>query len=102
MHADGGKLAYLTKGSAVLPHDISENLMKLGSVDYRTILDKNRPTVGTPYVTENNMQIDMNIGEVVHIEHADRDSISDIQAAVEKQLNSYMKQLNSCIKKYSR
>ena len=48
------------------------------------------------------MQIDMNIGEVVHIEHADRDSISDIQAAVEKQLNSYMKQLNSCIKKYSR
>ena len=102
MHADGGKLAYLTKGSAVLPHDISENLMKIGSVDYRTILDKNRPTVGTPYVTENNMQIDMNIGEVVHIEHADRDSISDIQAAVEKQLNSYMKQLNSCIKKYSR
>lgn len=102
LHANNGRLSYLTMGSAVIPGDISSNLIELGKVDYRTILDNNRPSVSAPGMIENKMQVDMTISELIHIEHADRDSIPEINDAVKKQLDSYMKQLNSGIKKYSR
>lgn len=103
MHADGnGKLAFLSKGTSVIPSDISENLMKLGSIDPTEMLKRNTPSIGAPHIIENNMQIDMSIAEVVHIEHADRDSIPDIQNAVKNQLDSYMKALNSKMKGYTR
>lgn len=102
MHADGGKLSYLTKGTAVVPNDLTNNIMKWGEIDPVAILDRNKPSIGAPHIIENQMQIDMSIAEVVHIEHADRDSIPEIQDAVKKQLDSYMKNLNSGIKKYTR
>jgi len=102
MHAQGGKLAYLTKGSAVIPHDISENLMELGKVDPKTWMDKNRPTtVPQSFVVQNN-NFDLKFGSLINIEHADKDSIPEIQAAVQKQLDSYMKNLNAGIKRYAR
>ena len=102
MHADGGKLSYLTKGTAVIPNDLTNNIMKWGEIDPIAMLDRNKPSIGAPYIIENQMQINMDIAEVVHIEHADRDSIPEIQDAVKKQLDSYMKNLNSGIKKYTR
>lgn len=102
MHADGGKLSYLTKGTAVIPNDLTNNIMKWGEIDPVAMLDRNKPSIGAPHIIENQMQIDMSIAEVVHIEHADRDSIPEIQDAVKKQLDSYMKNLNSGIKKYTR
>jgi hypothetical protein len=102
MHAQNGRLAYLTKGSSVIPHDISENLMELGKVDPKTWLDNNRPTsVPASFVTQNN-KIDMQFGSMINIEHADKDSIPEIKAAVQKQLDSYMKNINNGIKRYSR
>lgn len=102
MHADGGKLSYLTKGSAVIPHDISENLMELGKVDPKTWMDKNRPTtVPQSFVAYNN-KIDLNFGSLINIENATKDSVPEIQDAVKKQLDSYMKTLNAGIKKYAR
>lgn len=102
MHAQGGKLTYLTKGSAVIPHDISENLIELGKVDPQMWMDKNRPnTIPANIMTQNN-HIELSVAKLIHIEHADKDSIPEIQEAVKKQLDSYMKTLNAGIKKYSR
>ena len=102
MHAQNGRLAYLTKGSSVIPHDISENLMELGKVDPKTWLDNNRPTsVPASFVTQNN-NVDLKFASMIHIEHADRDSVPEIKDAVQKQLDSYMKTINNGIKKYSR
>lgn len=102
MHAEGGRLAYLTKGSAVLPNDVSENLMKIGSVDPSIWLSKNKPNVAPTSIVTNNNVIDMSIGNLINIEHADRDSIPEIKDAVKKQLDSYMKNLNAGIKRYAR
>ena len=102
MHAQNGRLAYLTKGSSVIPHDISENLMELGKVDPKTWLDNNRPTsVPASFVTQNN-KIDLQFGTMINIERADKDSIPEIKDAVQKQLDSYMKTINNGIKRYSR
>lgn len=102
MHADGGKLAYLTKGSSVIPHDISENLMKLGSVDYRTILDNNRPEISAPYMISNNMEVNLEFGSLLHVDTVDQDTLPEVQKMVRNEFNNMMKQLNSGIKKYSR
>lgn len=102
MHTKGGKVAYLTKGTSVLPHDISENLMKLGSVDYRALLDRNKPKVGAPYVVNNDIELNLNVGEVIHVEHMDNDSLPEIQDAIQKQLDSYIKRMNNGVRKYAR
>lgn len=102
MHAQGGKLSYLTKGSSVIPHDISENLIELGKVDPKTWIDKNRPNTTPANIIAQNNNIELSVGKLIHIEHADKDSIPEIQAAVQKQLDSYMKNLNAGIKKYAR
>jgi hypothetical protein len=103
MHADGsGRLAYLSKGSAVIPHDISENLMKLGQLDPQNILDQNRPVISAPHITNNNVELNVSFGEVVHIDHVDNAAVPNLAKTVEKQIDKYMKGLNSEIRKYVR
>lgn len=96
---ENGKLTYLTKGSSVIPHDISENLMKLGQLDPSTFLEQNRPAIDlSPNVVNNNMEINMNIAEVIHIDEVTNDTIPDLTKAIEKQMDSYMSKLNNAIK----
>lgn len=103
LHAGvNGKLQYLSKGSSVIPSDITENLMELGQLDPRQVLERNMPKIGAPYIVNNNTEINMQIAEVVHIDHADSGSISDISKAVQKQMDSYMKNINSSLKRYTR
>ena len=104
MHAGkNGRVEYLTKGSSVIPHDITKNLMKLGQLDPTEVLRRSMPTMGAiPMVTNNNMEINLDIAEVVHIEHADSNSITAIENAVEAKLNSYMKTVNQSMKKFIR
>ncbi len=102
MHAQDGRLTYLTKGSAVIPNPLVDNIMEWGKIDPRTWIDKNRPnTIPANIMTQNN-HIELSVAKLIHIEHADKDSIPEIQEAVKKQLDSYMKTLNAGIKKYSR
>ena len=102
LHADGrGRLAYLTKGSSVIPADLTSKLMDL-ALDPTQTLENSRPMISAPHVVNNEINIDMSIAEVVHIDHVDRGDIPDLTKAVEKQLDKYMKQLNGQIRKYSR
>lgn len=99
LHASGGRLAYLTKGSAVIPHNISENLMKLGSMDPQEMLDRNRPQISpSKSVVNTTMEINMNIAEVVHIDSVSNDTIPDLTKAVRKEMDTYMIKLNNAIK----
>lgn len=103
LHAgDNGRLQFLSKGSAVIPSDISANLMKLGSLDPSDVLDRNRPKTGAPYIVNNNLEINLQIAEVVHIDNADNRSIPDITKAVQTQMDAYMKQINQGLKRYTR
>lgn len=103
LHAgDNGRLQYLSKGSSVIPADITDNLMKLGSLDPKDILDRNRPKIGAPYIVNNSIELNMSFGNMINIEHADKDSIPEIKDVVKAQLDSYMKNINSSLKKYTR
>lgn len=98
-----GRLAYIQKGTSIIPHDISENLMKLGQLDPSTFLDQNRPSIGVhPEIHNTEINIDMNIAEVVHVDRVDNSTLPDLTKAIEKQMNSYMSKVNSSLKRYTR
>lgn len=97
-----GRLQYISKGTAIIPHDLSENLMKLGQLDPSVLLDQNRPVIGAPHVANNNIEISMDIGEVVHIDTVTNETLPNLTKAVEKQMDKYIKDLNSQIRKYVR
>ena len=98
-----GRLAYIQKGTSIIPHDISENLMKLGQLDPSTFLDQNRPSIGMhPEIHNTEISINMDIAEVVHIDRVENDTIPDLTKAIEKQMNAYMSKVNNSLKRYTR
>lgn len=99
---ENGRLTYLSKGSSVIPADLTSNLMAWGELDPQDMLDRNRPVVSAPHITNNNIELSMEIAEVVHIDTVNNDTIPDLTKAVEKQLDKYMKNLNGQIRKYTR
>ena len=97
-----GRLAYLKKGTAIIPHDISENLMQLGQLNPQDILDRNRPTINAPHITNNETVISIEYGDVLHIENFNGDKPEDLRKMVDNAFNKHMKQLNAEIRKYTR
>lgn len=100
--AKNGRLSYLEKGSSVIPADITSNLISWGELDPQSMLDRSRPVINAPHITNNNIEIDMDIAEVVHIDRVDNNNLPDLTKAVEKQMDKYMKNINSQIRKYTR
>lgn len=104
MHADGnGRLAYLTKGSSVIPHDLTENLMAWGTLDPTNMLEQNRPSIGvSPEVHNTEINLDCSVGTLVNIEHCDQGTLPDVEKMVNKAFEKHMQNLNNSIKKFVR
>ena len=104
MHADGsGKLAFLSKGTAVVPHDISENLMKLGQLDPSVVLDQNRPQIApSKSIINTEVRLDCSVGTLVNIEHCDQNTLPDVEKLVNKAFDKHMQTLNNSLKKFTR
>lgn len=103
LHAGpNGRLQYLTKGSGVVAADLTKRLMEWGELDPSQVLKNSAPKLGAPHITTNNMEINLHINEVVHIDHADSNSIQDITSAVQKQMDQYMKNVNQSLKRFTR
>ncbi len=97
-----GRLAYLRKGTAIIPHDISENLMQLGQLNPQDILDRNRPTINAPHITNNETVINIEYGDVLHIENFNGDKPEDLSKMIDKAFDKHMKDLNQQIRRYAR
>lgn len=89
-----GRLSYVKKGTGIIPADLTERLMEWGQLDPSSVLEQSRPTVSAPHVINNNIELNMQVGEVVHIDHADNGSIPNITKAVQDQMDNYMKNIN--------
>lgn len=103
LHADGnGKLAFLSKGTSVIPADITENLMKLGSIDPTEMLKRNTPSIGAPHITNNNIELNLEFGSLVHVDNCNQDAIPELQKMVRSEFDNMMKQVNGGLKRYTR
>lgn len=103
LHAQNGKLAFLTKGSAVVPHDIAENIIELGQLDPSMILERNKPQIGLPSEIHNTeINIDNSIAELIHIDNCSTETLPDVKKIVNDALEKHTKQLNNSLKKFVR
>lgn len=89
-----GRLSYVKKGTGIIPADLTERLMEWGQLDPSSVLEQSRPTVSAPHVINNNIELNMQVGEIVHIDRADNSSIPNITKAVQDQMDNYMKNIN--------
>ena len=102
-HAQNGKLAFLTKGSSVIPHDITENLMQLGELDPSNVIDQNRPSIGVhPEIHNTEINLSITYGDMVSINEYNGGDIKDLEKMVAKQFDKHTKDLNSALRKYVR
>lgn len=104
MHAGpNGRLEYLSKGTSVIPADLTSNLMSWGELDPQDMLDRNRPAIGVhPEVHNTEINIDNSIAELIHIEHCDQNTLPDVEKIVNKALDKHMQNLNNSIRKFAR
>ena len=89
-----GRLSYVKKGTGIIPADLTERLMEWGQLDPSSVLEQSRPVVSVPHVINNNLELNLQVGEVVHIDRADNSSIPNITKAVQDQMDNYMKNIN--------
>ena len=94
-----GRMTFMEKGTGVVPADLTSNLMGWGELDPSIMLERNKPVISATHITNNNMEVNMEIAEVVHVDHVDSNNLPDLTKAVEKQLDRYMKDLNAQIRR---
>lgn len=98
-----GRLTYLTKGSAVVPHDLTTNLMSWGELDPQDMLDRNRPSIApNKNIVNTEINLDCSVGELVHIDHCDQNTLPDVEKIVNKTFEKHMQNLNNSLKRFTR
>lgn len=103
MHAGpDGRVQYLSKGTSVIPHDITENLMELGQLDPSEVLNRNRATITTPHVQNVEINIDNSIGELIHIDKCDQSILPDVKKIVNEAVEQHVRNLNNALKRFAR
>ena len=105
LHAGAnGKLQYLTKGTAVIPHDLTDKLMNL-AMNPQMMLDQNRPMTGLSKGVINNtmeIKVDASVGTLLNIEHLDGGNPEDVAKMVDKAWDKKMQGLNNAMRKFTR
>ena len=105
LHADPttGRLQYLTKGSGVVTADATAELMKLADIGVDGLMMPkfdSGVSMMTNYITKPEFKID--IEEFVHVDRVDQDTLPKLEAMMDKKIDTFAKQLNYSIKKFSR
>lgn len=99
-----GRLQYLSKGTAVLTHDLTERLMDL-AMNPQEVLDRSRPQIApNKSVVNNNMEIhiDASVGELIHVDRLEGNNLDEINKFVDKAWDKKMQGLNNSLKKFVR
>ena len=93
-----GRLSYITRGTSVIPHDLSEKLVDL-ALDPTKVLENSRPAIGAPHITTNNFDIDLSFGSLVHVDHCDQNTLPDLQKMVRGEFDNMMKTINQKLRR---
>jgi len=97
-----GRLRYLTKGSSVIPADISENLMALGRLDPTEVLNRSKPVAVPANVGITPVSFDMSFGSLVHVDTVTEDALPKLKTMIQTEFDSLMRGVNKGLKKYVR
>jgi hypothetical protein len=94
-----GQLQYLRKGSAVMPADISANLVEWGKLNPNMMNIGATPNINMISNAINKPEFNMSFDSLVHVDHCDEGTLRDLEKMVDTKINQFSKQMNYAIKK---
>ena len=97
-----GRLSYLTKGTSVIPADISENLMALGRLDPSEVLQRSKPNAANGMMITEPLSLDMSFGSLVHVDTVTEDTLPKLKSMIQSEFDNLMRSVNNGLKKYVR
>lgn len=94
-----GQLQYLKKGSAVMPADISANLVEWGKLNPNMINFANH-TSGVNVISGaiNKPEINLSFDALVKAERIDENTLPEVKRFVQQEINNLVKQMNYAVK----
>ena len=99
---NNGRLAYVKKGTGIVPADLTERLMNL-AMDPQSMLDANRPQIGVhPEIHNTEINLSITYGDMVSIGEYNGANIGDLEKMVAKQFDKHTKDLNNALRKFTR
>jgi hypothetical protein len=102
LHADPttGRLQYLTKGSGVVPHDATVELMKLADLGISGLMDTNKFGANVNMISNaiNKPEIKLDIENFLNVGRVDQDTLPALEKMMDKKINEFSRQLNYALK----
>lgn len=96
-----GNLQYMRKGTAVMPADISANLIEWGKLNPSMM---STPSVGSNLNIINNAvnkpEFKMSFDSLVHVDNCSQDTLKDLEKMVDTKINQFTKQMNYAVKRF--
>ena len=97
-----GQLQYIKKGSAVMPADISANLVEWGKLNPNMMDIGGAPNLNMISNAVNKPEFNLSFDALVKADRIDEGTLPEIKKYVTQEINSLVKQMNYAIKGYSR
>ena len=97
-----GQLQYLKKGSAVMPADISANLVEWGKLNPDMMKVGGAPNLNMISNAINKPEFNLSFDALVKADRIDEGTLPEIKKYVTQEINSLVKQMNYAIKGYKR
>lgn len=94
-----GQLQYLKKGSAVMPADISANLIEWGKLNPNMMMGDNIVKPIVTNVETKNQALNINFDALVKADNITNDVLPEVEKMVSKQLDAFTRKLNYAIKR---
>ncbi len=96
-----GQLQYLKKGSAVMPADISANLVEWGKLN-PAMMNIGSTTDGINLMSNyiNKPEIKLDIENFLNVGTVSRDTLPELEKLMDKKIDTFAKQLNASIRKF--
>jgi hypothetical protein len=102
MHANPttGRLEYLTKGSSVVPHDATVELLKLADIGVNGIMDTNKFGANINMISNaiNKPEFNFSFDALVKAENITEETLPAVRKLVTQELNRFTRELNYALK----
>ena len=95
-----GQLQYLKKGSAVMPADISANLVEWGKINPNMMNIGGGANLNMINNAVNKPEFKFEIAELLHVDRVDQDTLPALEKMMDKKIDTFAKQLNASIRQY--
>jgi hypothetical protein len=93
-----GQLQYLKKGSAVMPADISANLVEWGKINPNMMKIGGGANINMISNAVNKPELNFEFDSLVHVDHCDEGTLKDLEKMVDNKINQFTKRLNYSLK----